>query len=83
VTCHRIRYERSIDVGAVWMAVHGDARIGSPTRIEGALVLPDGDLAGDNTLEVWGAVIAHDVRVGSPMVVHDGAPLSPRGCTAN
>jgi hypothetical protein len=43
-------------------------------------VAPQSDVAADNTLEVHGALLAHDLRVASPVVVHDGPSLSPTGC---
>ena len=51
--------------------------------LRGRLVMPEGSLAVDNTLEVWGAVLARDVQIRSPLILHDGASLSARGCAVD
>lgn len=80
-----VAVDNTLDVSAasddaVWIGVGDGLRVASPMHLTGVLAMPDADIAGDNTLEVWGAVMARDLRVASPMVVHDGASLAADGC---
>lgn len=65
-----------------WIGVGQRVRIASPTRLEGWLVAPRANLDADNTLELTGAAMVHDLRVASPLVVRPGVHVSRSGCGA-
>lgn len=52
-----------------WVAVGGNVRVASPFALNGTLVMPDGDLAGDNTFDLRGQALVGGLRVAAPMVV--------------
>ena len=68
------------DPAATWVAVGGTLRVASPLRMNGALVMPDGDLAGDNTFDLEGSALVGSLRVAAPMVVHSDAPRGELAC---
>jgi cytoskeletal protein CcmA (bactofilin family) len=59
----------SIDGAPTWLAVAGDVKIASPTRLTGWLVAPKSEVLADNTLDVDGALLVGSLRVASPVTV--------------
>lgn len=55
--------------GRTWLAVGGDVRVSAPLRLSGALVMPDGELLGDNTIEIHGQALVGSLRIAAPMEV--------------
>lgn len=63
-----------------WIGVARNVRVGSPTILEGWLIAPRGEVAGDNTLDLRGAAFVGALRVGSPMTVRGPGRVSAEGC---
>lgn len=70
------------DPASVWVGVVGDVRVAAPLVMDGALVLPDGDIEANNTIDLTGSILARELHVAAPVVVHDGPWVSPTGCVA-
>ncbi len=63
-----------------WVGVNGGVRVASPMSIDGFLIAPNADVAGDNTLQIRGAAYVAALRVAAPLVVGSGPSLNARGC---
>lgn len=62
------------DPERTWMAVGGTVRVAAPFRLNGALVMPDSELQGDNTFDLRGQALVGSLRVAAPMNVELDAP---------
>lgn len=61
--------------GATELSVVGTLRVAAPMRLSGALRAPSSTVTLDDTLDVRGAMIVGPLRLGSPLVVHEGPVL--------
>ena len=70
------------DPSSVWVGVDAGIRVAAPFDLDGYLVAPDANLDANNTFDLEGSMLVRSLHVASPVVVHDGAWLSPDGCTS-
>lgn len=81
-----LQADNTLDVGSVaredatWLAVAGNVRVAAPMHVYGALFVPRGTIAADNTLDVWGPAFVGPLRVASPVAIHDGVAMDAAGC---
>jgi hypothetical protein len=65
---------------SVWIGVGADVHVAAPVTLSGELFAPKGTLESDNTVDIAGSLFVGSMHVASPIGVHFGTDVDPRGC---